>query len=108
MVDEERSIIFELVVAPDDLGKVIGRDGRTARAPHAAFGGVRENRSARRPRDPRRRRLMRRGRPRAALTRANRTTSSPSVTRSEPVASRGRCACSSITPSPRPSWRCAP
>lgn len=32
VVDEERSIIFELVVAPDDLGKVIGRDGRTARA----------------------------------------------------------------------------
>lgn len=26
------ALIFELTVAPDDLGKVIGRDGRTARA----------------------------------------------------------------------------
>lgn len=30
--DDERAIILELTVAPDDLGKVIGRDGRTARA----------------------------------------------------------------------------
>lgn len=31
-VEGERTVIFELVVAPDDLGKVIGREGRTARA----------------------------------------------------------------------------
>lgn len=29
---EGRTTIFELQVAPDDLGKVIGRQGRTARA----------------------------------------------------------------------------
>ena len=31
-VEEDRSIVLELSVAPDDLGKVIGKDGRTARA----------------------------------------------------------------------------
>ena len=31
-VEGERTIIFELTVAPSDLGKVIGKDGRTARA----------------------------------------------------------------------------
>lgn len=31
-VDDDRAIIFELQVAEDDLGKVIGKDGRTARA----------------------------------------------------------------------------
>lgn len=31
-VDGDRAVVFELVVAPDDLGKVIGKDGRTARA----------------------------------------------------------------------------
>lgn len=31
-IDADRSVIFELLVARDDLGKVIGRDGRTARA----------------------------------------------------------------------------
>ena len=31
-VDGDRTIIVELVVSPDDLGKVIGREGRTARA----------------------------------------------------------------------------
>jgi len=31
-VDQERSTVIELRVAPDDLGKVIGRQGRTARA----------------------------------------------------------------------------
>jgi len=31
-VDQERSTMIELRVAPDDLGKVIGRQGRTARA----------------------------------------------------------------------------
>lgn len=30
--EEENAIVIELTVAPDDLGKVIGRDGRTARA----------------------------------------------------------------------------
>ncbi len=31
-VDGDRAIIYELTVAPNDLGKVIGKDGRTARA----------------------------------------------------------------------------
>jgi uncharacterized protein len=31
-VDQDRSTVLELQVAPDDLGKVIGRQGRTARA----------------------------------------------------------------------------
>ena len=32
-VDEnDREIVYELTVAPDDLGKVIGKEGRTARA----------------------------------------------------------------------------
>lgn len=31
-LEEGRKLIFELGVAPDDLGKVIGKDGRTARA----------------------------------------------------------------------------
>ncbi|HEY5611463.1 MAG TPA: KH domain-containing protein [Thermoanaerobaculia bacterium] len=30
--DRDQATIFELRVAPDDLGKVIGRQGRTARA----------------------------------------------------------------------------
>jgi len=30
--ERDQSTIFELEVAPDDLGKVIGRQGRTARA----------------------------------------------------------------------------
>lgn len=29
---DNRDTLFELAVAPDDLGKVIGRQGRTARA----------------------------------------------------------------------------
>jgi predicted RNA-binding protein YlqC (UPF0109 family) len=32
VVDEDRAIVLELTVAPDDLGKVIGKEGRTARA----------------------------------------------------------------------------
>jgi predicted RNA-binding protein YlqC (UPF0109 family) len=32
IVDEDRAVVLELTVAPSDLGKVIGRDGRTARA----------------------------------------------------------------------------
>lgn len=31
-VENDRNVVFELVVAPGDLGKVIGKDGRTARA----------------------------------------------------------------------------
>jgi len=32
-VDEnDREIVYELTVAPDDLGKVIGKEGKTARA----------------------------------------------------------------------------
>ncbi len=31
-IDRERSTVFELSVAPDDLGRVIGRGGRTAKA----------------------------------------------------------------------------
>ena len=31
-VDGEKTTVLELRVAPDDLGKVIGKDGRTARA----------------------------------------------------------------------------
>lgn len=31
-VEEDRAIVLELSVAEDDLGKVIGREGRTARA----------------------------------------------------------------------------
>jgi predicted RNA-binding protein YlqC (UPF0109 family) len=30
--EEEQSTVLELSVAPDDLGKVIGKQGRTARA----------------------------------------------------------------------------
>lgn len=30
--EDDRAIVLELTVAPEDLGKVIGRDGRTARA----------------------------------------------------------------------------
>ncbi len=32
VVEEDRSMIFELSVAQEDLGKVIGKEGRTARA----------------------------------------------------------------------------
>jgi uncharacterized protein len=31
-IEGDRTIIFEVSVAPDDLGKIIGREGRTARA----------------------------------------------------------------------------
>ncbi len=31
-VEDDRAVIIELTVAEDDLGKVIGKDGRTARA----------------------------------------------------------------------------
>ena len=32
VVESDRRVTLELTVAPDDLGKVIGKDGRTARA----------------------------------------------------------------------------
>jgi predicted RNA-binding protein YlqC (UPF0109 family) len=32
LIEEEDSVTVELTVAPDDLGKVIGKQGRTARA----------------------------------------------------------------------------
>lgn len=32
VVDADRSVIYELAVAQTDLGKIIGKDGRTARA----------------------------------------------------------------------------
>lgn len=31
-IDSDRSTVFELTVAEDDLGRVIGRGGRTAKA----------------------------------------------------------------------------
>ncbi|MDD9944530.1 MAG: KH domain-containing protein [Myxococcales bacterium] len=31
-VEGEKTVVVELAVAPSDLGKVIGKDGRTARA----------------------------------------------------------------------------
>jgi predicted RNA-binding protein YlqC (UPF0109 family) len=31
-IDEPDAVVYELKVAPDDLGKVIGRQGRTAKA----------------------------------------------------------------------------
>ncbi|MEM7607884.1 MAG: KH domain-containing protein [Myxococcota bacterium] len=32
VVEEDRAWVFELTVAQEDLGKVIGKEGRTARA----------------------------------------------------------------------------
>lgn len=32
VLEEDRAYVIELTVAPDDLGKVIGKEGRTARA----------------------------------------------------------------------------
>ena len=44
--DREDALVFHLRVAPEDVGKVIGRQGRIARALRAVVraGGVRENR----------------------------------------------------------------
>ena len=36
-VDEGDTVVFELTVAEDDLGKVIGKQGRTARAQRAVL-----------------------------------------------------------------------
>ena len=45
-VDREGDTVLQLYVAPDDVGKVIGRQGRIARALRTVVraGGVRENR----------------------------------------------------------------
>lgn len=50
-IDEEesgRTIIFDLIVHPDDVGKVIGRGGRIARALRTVVkvGAAREDRNA--------------------------------------------------------------
>jgi len=37
-LDSEQGIVFELKVAPNDLGKVIGKQGRTARAMRCLLG----------------------------------------------------------------------
>lgn len=31
-IEDEKSIVYELTVAPEDMGKVIGKQGRIARA----------------------------------------------------------------------------
>jgi predicted RNA-binding protein YlqC (UPF0109 family) len=38
--DEESSVTIELAVAPEDLGKVIGKQGRTARALRSVLAAV--------------------------------------------------------------------
>jgi uncharacterized protein len=42
--EDDDSIVLELIVADDDRGKVIGRDGRTAKALRSVLkaGGVRD------------------------------------------------------------------
>ncbi len=37
-IDGEQTVVLELRVAPDDLGKVIGKQGRTARAIRTILG----------------------------------------------------------------------
>jgi len=39
-VDEAEGTVLELKVAPNDVGKVIGRQGRTARAMRTVLGAV--------------------------------------------------------------------
>jgi predicted RNA-binding protein YlqC (UPF0109 family) len=39
-IDGEQSSIIELKVAPDDIGKVIGKEGRTAQAIRTILGAV--------------------------------------------------------------------
>jgi predicted RNA-binding protein YlqC (UPF0109 family) len=38
--DEENNVTIELAVAPEDLGKVIGKQGRTARALRSILAAV--------------------------------------------------------------------
>ncbi len=46
VVDGEQSTVIELKVAPGDLGKVIGKQGRTARSMRTILGaaGMKQNR----------------------------------------------------------------
>lgn len=37
VIERDRSTVFELTVDPDDLGRVIGRGGRTAKALRAVL-----------------------------------------------------------------------
>ncbi|HZI94143.1 MAG TPA: KH domain-containing protein [Patescibacteria group bacterium] len=39
-IDEGDAIVFELIVAQDELGKVIGRQGRTAKAMRTILGAA--------------------------------------------------------------------
>jgi uncharacterized protein len=39
-IERDRSTVFELTVDPDDLGRVIGRGGRTAKAFRAVLDGA--------------------------------------------------------------------
>ncbi len=39
-VDEDGGVVLELIVAEEDLGKVIGRQGRTARAIRTVLGAA--------------------------------------------------------------------
>ena len=39
-IEGERAIVFELRVGPSDLGKLIGRQGRTAQAIRTILGAV--------------------------------------------------------------------
>lgn len=39
-IDEEDATVFELTVAPEDLGKIIGRQGRTAKAIRTLLGAA--------------------------------------------------------------------
>ncbi len=40
LVDDEQTTVLELKVAPNDLGKVIGKQGRTARAMRTLLGAA--------------------------------------------------------------------
>ena len=44
VLDRENATVLELHVAPDDLGKVIGRQGRTARALRTVVGAATRSR----------------------------------------------------------------
>ncbi len=39
-IDGEQALVLELRVAPDDLGKVIGKEGRTAKAIRTILGAA--------------------------------------------------------------------
>lgn len=44
-VDEDGGVVLELIVAEEDLGKVIGRQGRTARAIRTVLGAAVQKRA---------------------------------------------------------------